>query len=153
MIRLSPGAMCPVTYCLAVAHRPCLCGPAHGSMPCGPASYRLLRPSGTDARIYCFTTKSHLCRPGRGTPIEMRNPGFIGCGAVSVVGIKHAQLQVQGGCSRDSYRFLPEGFKNQILPNESDGHGKRIGVQWIVLGGSYSVVRAVRRALHGGELL
>ena len=22
-------------------------------MPCGPASYRLLRPSGTDARIYC----------------------------------------------------------------------------------------------------
>ena len=43
--------MCPVTYCMAVAHRPCLCGPAHGAMPCGPAPYRPLRPSGTDARV------------------------------------------------------------------------------------------------------
>ena len=52
--------MCPVTYCLAVAQRSCLCGLAHmrGSMPCGPASNRPIRPSGTDARIYCG------CRPG-----------------------------------------------------------------------------------------
>ena len=52
IIRLSPGAMCPVTYCLAVAQRSCLCGPAHGSCPCGPASNRPLRPIGTDVRIY-----------------------------------------------------------------------------------------------------
>ena len=34
------------------AQRPCLCGPAHGSMSCGPASNKPVRPSGTDARIY-----------------------------------------------------------------------------------------------------
>ena len=44
--------MCPVTYCLAVAQRSCLCGPAHVSMTCGPASNRPLRPIGTDVRIY-----------------------------------------------------------------------------------------------------
>ena len=43
------------------AQRSCLCGPAHGSMPCGPASSRLLRPSGTDARFY------HLRPAGRGS--------------------------------------------------------------------------------------
>ena len=44
--------MFPVTYCLAVAQRSCLCGPAHVSMACGPASNRPLRPIGTDVRIY-----------------------------------------------------------------------------------------------------
>ena len=52
--------MCPVTYCLAVAQRSCLCGPTHGSCSCGPASNRPVRPSGTDACIYCHIAAVHV---------------------------------------------------------------------------------------------
>ena len=78
---------------------------AEGGLPSGRAT-----PAQTLMEV--SNAESHLNRPGRGTPMVMRNPDFIGCGAVMIVGIKHAQ--VQGESSRASYLFLPEGFKEQI---------------------------------------
>ena len=49
---LAPGQFPNDLLSGGAAQRPCLCGPAHGSMSCGPAYNKPVRPSGTDARIY-----------------------------------------------------------------------------------------------------
>ena len=59
-----------------------------------------------------FMAESHLNRRGRETSMAMRNPDFIGCGAVNIVGIKHAP--VRGASTPVAHTFLPEGFKSQM---------------------------------------
>ena len=71
---------------------------ADGCLPSGRATF-------AECLMEVFNTVSHLNRPGRGTSMMQRTPDFIGCGAVMIVGIKHAQ--VQGESSRVSYLFMP----------------------------------------------
>ena len=46
---------------------------AEGGQPSGRATF-------AERLMEVFNTKSHLNRPGRGTPMVMRNPDVIGCG-------------------------------------------------------------------------
>ena len=57
-----------------------------------------------------------------------RTPDFIGCGAVMIVGIKHAQ--VQGESSRVSYLFIPEGFKDQVVQMDTVSGAEFSGSSW-----------------------
>ena len=79
---------------------------AEGGLPLG-------RATSAHSLMEVLDAKSHLDQPGRGTPMRVRNPDFIGCGSVDVAGIKHAPVQDER--TRASYIFLPDGFKNQML--------------------------------------
>ena len=75
-----------------------------------------------------FGAVSHLNIPGRGTSMRMRNPDSIGCGAINIVGIKHAP--VQGASTRVTYFFLSEGFKNQVLSMATVSEPAFTGSNW-----------------------
>ena len=52
----------------------------------------------------------------------------MGCGAVNIVGIKHAP--VQGHSTPVSHLFLPDGFKNQMLQMATVSGGEFAGLSW-----------------------